>query len=662
MTRIKPLLFTLVGVASLACSGDTTEPPPAEPTLTRITISPSDLTLEIGQTQQLSAQGTYSDGSTENLNPTWSSSAADVASISVSGLVTAVGVGVVTISASFDGLTGSGSITVTGSFCEDRTEVLLAPGEHMVTGGDECLLLRSRTTADYYRIAVTRPIATENAADVHSVIVETRRTVSAAGPVVAAPAGSNPSARTPRRPADRFGDLDGSVIVGNLRVQAATRRAHMRSMEEAQAEFGQWAGRIPTSPVGARTDHLPAPPARRTINSTLRCSASSEPHLLIGYNDHISVYQDSARWAVSPMSTVTANELTSYYESAVAPMIADNFGAVSDIDGNGRIVVTTASSLGDSISGLVWTGHFLPKSSCAGSNVGEYIFLNDSIANAVDDSDPGWFILGTLAHEAQHIVALHHRLASGQDLHPNWIEEGRAEVAAELSSRYQWAAEGGPEIDARVDLGILGEHLCTPMPCEWRRSSFALVNQLAGAIIHLSTHPNSLVVNPDGAHQWHSIYASGWHATRFLADGYGEGNAGELLKLLSGPTLVTGIPGIEAATGRRYDEMLTDLIAAMSFDGSHPERQAPRITSYELSSITQIFGSPAVLDPSGEYPWPVTAGDTQNHLEFGDRRIEGRSGPSGFRFHDFQATGINDAMLVRIAAQAPTTVVVARIR
>jgi hypothetical protein len=73
--------------AALGCGGFF-----VDPTLTSLAISPATFTLQtVGQTQQLTATGTYNDGSTKNLTgtSTWSSSDTAVATVSGTGLVTA---------------------------------------------------------------------------------------------------------------------------------------------------------------------------------------------------------------------------------------------------------------------------------------------------------------------------------------------------------------------------------------------------------------------------------------------------------------------------------------------------------------------------------------------------------------------------------------------
>jgi uncharacterized protein YjdB len=72
------------------------------------------LSLIAGQTQQFAANGTYSDGSTQNLTSsvTWFSSNAAVAGISAGGVVTALSAGASTITATLSGVSGTATVTV----------------------------------------------------------------------------------------------------------------------------------------------------------------------------------------------------------------------------------------------------------------------------------------------------------------------------------------------------------------------------------------------------------------------------------------------------------------------------------------------------------------------------------------------------------------------
>ena len=84
-----------------------------QPALLTITIGPNQSTLPLGESEQLTATGSYSDGSTQNLTQSaaWSSSSLSV-SVSIQGMATGKGLGVAQVSATCQGITGSTAVTV----------------------------------------------------------------------------------------------------------------------------------------------------------------------------------------------------------------------------------------------------------------------------------------------------------------------------------------------------------------------------------------------------------------------------------------------------------------------------------------------------------------------------------------------------------------------
>lgn len=90
-----------------------------DPTLTSLAVSPTSASLIEGQTQQVSATGTYNDGSTKDLTGTasWTTSDSTVATVSAGGLVKAASniaspPGSATITATSGTLTATSAITV----------------------------------------------------------------------------------------------------------------------------------------------------------------------------------------------------------------------------------------------------------------------------------------------------------------------------------------------------------------------------------------------------------------------------------------------------------------------------------------------------------------------------------------------------------------------
>jgi Bacterial Ig-like domain (group 2) len=103
------------------------------PTLTSIQITPFSPTLSMGQVQQLSAIGSFSDGSTQDLTSSagWGSANTGIASVSNSGLATAAGHGTTTVTASSGSITGSTPLTVEGTL----TSLQVTPTNDSITAG-----------------------------------------------------------------------------------------------------------------------------------------------------------------------------------------------------------------------------------------------------------------------------------------------------------------------------------------------------------------------------------------------------------------------------------------------------------------------------------------------------------------------------------------------
>jgi hypothetical protein len=83
--------------------------------LVSIEVSPNPASIPAGKTQQFTATGRYSDGSSKDITAkaNWSSSAPDIAKINSSGLATAKKTGDATIIARWRGVSGNSNLTVT---------------------------------------------------------------------------------------------------------------------------------------------------------------------------------------------------------------------------------------------------------------------------------------------------------------------------------------------------------------------------------------------------------------------------------------------------------------------------------------------------------------------------------------------------------------------
>ena len=84
--------------------------------LTSISVTPATQIMAVGTTQQFVAVGSFDDGSTQLLaSLTWSSSSNSVATVSATGLVTAVGTGTAILTATSGTISGTASLTTTAA-------------------------------------------------------------------------------------------------------------------------------------------------------------------------------------------------------------------------------------------------------------------------------------------------------------------------------------------------------------------------------------------------------------------------------------------------------------------------------------------------------------------------------------------------------------------
>ncbi|WNG18749.1 hypothetical protein F0U63_31735 [Cystobacter fuscus] len=136
------LTATLGGVSGTAQF--TITPPP--PVLTSIKLTPATASVVAGSTQQFTAQGSYSDGTTADVTnrATWTTSNSAIATVSSTGLGTGVaGGGPVTLTATLGDVSGTAQLSVTGwtsagSLSTSRSNhaaALTDSGRVLITGG-----------------------------------------------------------------------------------------------------------------------------------------------------------------------------------------------------------------------------------------------------------------------------------------------------------------------------------------------------------------------------------------------------------------------------------------------------------------------------------------------------------------------------------------------
>jgi hypothetical protein len=689
-------LFTVLLVALAACGDDST----GVENVASIRISPENPTTDVGLTVQFTAEALDANGTVlPNVAIVWASSDLDVATITDGGLATALTVGTTAITASAGSATPASEVLVVEpDQCTGRVDVVLEPGEHQAYPGSTCLLVPSGTSGDRYRIAITRPKLVQDPQDVPDVTLRVDPILTAeqaAGIVPIAPAGFVPSptaALAGAGPASRVGGLDGSPFLRDRRILEDTRRFH-EELRRREAEVGlRSQGLMPSAPARSSGPLLVDPPPRDDLFLVLECSASAarSPVVLVNFNDHVAVYQDSVENASNPLSPASTTLMLDYWADHVQQLIEEYWGPTPDIDGNDRVLLTTSNALPDSAAAGVFSGDFRSTADCASSNEGEIMYFAADVIRAMDDADPSYLALSVMAHEVKHVTSLFHAVAReriygpGQGFHDIWIEEGTAEVSQTMSSRVAWASIGGTPVGERVTGSAIVSTVQAnggDVPPEL----WGVISEIADVIVQLSSQPNSLITNPAGAPDFHTFYAGGWHWHRFIGDAYGNASTafgdGPLFTEMTDSLTLRGVQALQAVTGRSFDQLFEDLIVGMSLHDTGPE-PARAFTTWDLTSTTAIFSAPPEVSPPGSYPWAVTtnssSGTAARSLSqsavyscppqlVGDRYVEPTPGqrcpmgPSGIRFHEFVSSGTGAGAQMRATGVPDGVITVVRI-
>jgi uncharacterized protein YjdB len=127
-TTITAALNGVNGSAQLTVASSTT--------LTSISVQAASMSVGQGATDQFSATGQYSNGTTQNVTSqvSWASSNTAVATINSAGLATGVAAGTTTITASLSGINGSAQLTVTSPPPQNFSGVLTQHNDNSRTG------------------------------------------------------------------------------------------------------------------------------------------------------------------------------------------------------------------------------------------------------------------------------------------------------------------------------------------------------------------------------------------------------------------------------------------------------------------------------------------------------------------------------------------------
>ena len=362
---------------------------------------------------------------------TWGTTDAAVAMVDASGVVSAVGPGTATLTATSGTRTGSLTVLVCPNLAVGGVYTALMPaaGALCVGGGG--------AGAEFMVAPVNFSTNTNLALTATATGV-----VAAAGPPSPAvsPFGAPRLSLSGRAPAP--------VREPDVAIESALR-------DRERSELGPIikGGRgLVRREEGARlaiTAGVPTVGQLMTLN-TRTSSGCGTPTNRTGMvkvvGTHVIVIADTANPS-GGLTDADYQAIASRFDTEVYPLLTGVFGTPTDIDGNGRVIAfyTEAVNLlstpgsGSYIGGFVYARDLFSVGSCAGSNQGEMFYMlaadpTGENGNTFSADFVKGVTLGTLGHEFQHLLNASRKLYyyAAAALEPKWLDEGLSHISEEL--------------------------------------------------------------------------------------------------------------------------------------------------------------------------------------------------------------------------------------
>ncbi|CAN5774779.1 hypothetical protein BH23GEM10_BH23GEM10_11230 [soil metagenome] len=303
---------------------------------------------------------------------------------------------------------------------------------------------------------------------------------------------------------------------------------------------------------------------RLTASGNL-CNAYDQVLTRVAHVSERTIVMEDVTHPFAGALTEYYRDLAGEYDALQFPVLEDNFAAPPGTDERLRIVFTRRVN-GYDVSGFVWAGDLMPRSSCEQSNEGPVFYgfvptvVGDEYA-AGTRTEWWWTIRPTLVHEAKHLTSMAYRFAAGLPQHELWIEEATAMVAEELWARrvFGYVQRGNVSFAASVGCEIAGAF--GRAPCVGKPGAlFAHYLFLAGWL----AQPGSNSVLGPVAIDDLSFYGSSWLFLRWLLDHADRDEAALLRELTAAPQ--PGVAAIETTFGRPFAALLPEWAAAVAID------------------------------------------------------------------------------------------------
>ena len=381
------------------------------------------------------------------------------------------------------------------------------------------------------------------------------------------------------------------VDASQLAEQQATARAHGAMLERDRALYAQ----MRNSPIVAaarateraqfRTQAVVVPLTAGSV-ITMRnrglsgsCnSATTAQARVVAVNARSIVLEDNA----SPTAGQVDAELIALGQTFESTQYAvlSNFGDINaydlpgGFDNPGRVVMffTPTENVSASGGGIV-LGHisgcdWYPATVYAGSNNTKifYARVPTLLSGSINTQDTkAWWnsmMPGTLVHEAKHLVSYaEHFSRNTASLEESWLEEGTAQMSAELYSRSVYAGSGWKTNTAYANSVYCDVYRGFPA-CPNGQS--LMLNHFNWLFSYYQSNDGLSFLSPGSTDG--TIYGSAWMFARWLVDQYGGATEATLLRALTQESSATGVTNVIKQTGQQFATLLADWVMMLVAD------------------------------------------------------------------------------------------------
>jgi hypothetical protein len=269
------------------------------------------------------------------------------------------------------------------------------------------------------------------------------------------------------------------------------------------------------------------------------------------------------------------------FDTLVDPLDRAAFGAPSDIDSNGHVIMfftravneRTAQGSASVVLGFFYARDLYPKTGtsgpCAGSNVGEMFYLlvpdpNGTVnGNKRTTAQVQTFTNGTIAHEYQHLINASRRMyvnGGGTTTEEPWLNEGLSHIAEQLA----FFKSSGRSPRQNLDASGFSDPLFAAAFSTYENNNFNRYKQ------YLARPDQQSPIGFDAFDDDLPTRGAAWSFLRYAADHLPVPSQENNFWFNLVNTKATGVPNLTAALGKSPNATLRDWAISVFLDDNAP--------------------------------------------------------------------------------------------